>query len=95
MMIIITIKNCMLTRNHCHFHHFKEFCVDVSTYEPVEWVEEEAETCETVFVKVLGDDFGIGMIFLLQECKEKTEEVCEDVSETRCEVRDGTWGRDF
>ena len=37
------------------FHNFKEFCVDVSTYEPVEWVEEEAETCETVFVKVLED----------------------------------------
>ena len=34
----------------------EEFCVDVSTYEPVEWVEEEAETCETVFVKVgIGD----------------------------------------
>ena len=65
MMIIITIKNFLLTRNHCHFHHFKEFCVDVSTYEPVEWVEEEEETCETVFVKVLGDDFGIGMIFVV------------------------------
>ena len=40
--------------NDCddNFHNFKEFCVDVSTYEPVEWVEEEAETCETVFVKV-------------------------------------------
>ena len=34
----------------------EEFCVDVSTYEPVEWVEEEAETCETIFVKVgIGD----------------------------------------
>ena len=42
---------------HCdhHVENFKEFCVDVSTYEPVEWVEEEAETCETVFVKVPED----------------------------------------
>ena len=40
---------------HCddYFQNSKEFCVDVSTYEPVEWVEEEAETCETVFVKVI------------------------------------------
>ena len=42
---------------HCddYFQTSKEFCVDVSTYEPVEWVEEEAETCETVFVKVILD----------------------------------------
>merc|ERR1719400_1983259 len=32
--------------------HNKEFCVDVSTYQPVVWVEREAESCETVFVKM-------------------------------------------
>ena len=78
--IIITIKNCMLTRNHCHFHHFKEFCVDVSTYEPVEWVEEEAETCETVFVKVLGDDFGIGMIFFCCRSARRRRRRCAKMS---------------
>ena len=45
--------------------------MDVSTYEPVEWVEEEAETCETVFVKVLGDDFGIGMIFCCRSARRR------------------------
>ena len=35
----------------------EEFCVDVSTYEPVQWVEEEAETCETIFVKVAIGDY--------------------------------------
>ena len=49
----------------------QEFCVDVSTYEPVVWVEEEQEVCETMFVK---------------ECEEKEEEVCADVAETRCKV---------
>ena len=49
----------------------QEFCVDVSTYEPVVWVEEEQEVCETMFVK---------------ECEEKEQEVCADVSETRCKV---------
>ena len=45
--------------------------MDVSTYEPVVWVEEEQEVCETMFVK---------------ECEEKEEEVCADVAETRCKV---------
>ena len=52
----------------------QEFCVDVSTYEPVVWVEEEQEVCETMFVK---------------ECEEKEQEVCADVSETRCKVGQG------
>ena len=51
--------------------HNKEFCVDVSTYEPVVWQEVDAEQCDTVFVK---------------ECEDKSEEVCADVTETRCEV---------
>eukprot|EP00090_Calanus_glacialis_P018919 TRINITY_DN2922_c0_g1_i1.p1 TRINITY_DN2922_c0_g1~~TRINITY_DN2922_c0_g1_i1.p1 ORF type:complete len:340 (-),score=58.63 TRINITY_DN2922_c0_g1_i1:150-1142(-) len=51
--------------------HNKEFCVDVSTYQPVVWVESEAEECSTVFVK---------------KCEEKSENVCTDVTETKCEV---------
>jgi hypothetical protein len=45
--------------------------VDVSTYQPVVWVESEAEECSTVFVK---------------KCEEKSENVCTDVTETKCEV---------
>ena len=51
--------------------HNKEFCVDVSTYEPVVWVERDGEECKTEFVK---------------QCEEKSQEVCADVHETRCEV---------
>merc|ERR1719422_582562 len=51
--------------------HNKEFCVDVSTYQPVVWEEVDAEQCDTVFVK---------------QCEERSEEVCADVTETRCEV---------
>ena len=40
----------------------EEFCVDVSTYEPVEWVEEEAEACETVFVKVAISEYERGWV---------------------------------
>ena len=52
--------------------HNKEFCVDVSTYQPVVWQEVDAEQCDTVFVK---------------QCEDKTEDVCADVTETRCQVR--------
>ena len=51
--------------------HNKEFCVDVSTYQPVVWVERDGEECKTDFVK---------------QCEEKSEEVCAEVHETRCEV---------
>merc|ERR1712029_683425 len=51
--------------------HNKEFCVDVSTYLPVEWKEVEAEQCDTAFVK---------------QCEDREEEVCADVTETRCQV---------
>ena len=51
--------------------HHKDFCVDVSTYEPVVWVVRESKECKTEFVK---------------QCEEKSEEVCADVHETRCEV---------
>ena len=51
--------------------HNKEFCVDVSSYQPVVWVERDSEECHTVFVK---------------KCEDKQENVCADVTETRCEV---------
>jgi len=51
--------------------HSDQFCVDISSYGPVEWVEEEAEECATEFVK---------------KCEDKTENVCADVVETKCEV---------
>jgi len=52
--------------------HNKEFCVDVSTYEPVVWEERDGESCTTIFVK---------------RCEDKNENVCEDVTETKCEVQ--------
>jgi len=51
--------------------HNKEFCVDVSTFDPVTWVEREGQECETVFEK---------------SCEEKEENVCADVTETTCKV---------
>ena len=50
----------------------KQICVDVSTYLPVEWQEVEAEQCDTVFVK---------------QCEDREEDVCAEVTETRCQVR--------
>merc|ERR1712038_2240713 len=58
------------TDNNVDLHN-KEFCVDVSTYEPVVWKEVDAEQCDTVFVK---------------KCEDRSEEVCADVTETRCQV---------
>jgi len=52
--------------------HNKEFCVDVSTYQPVVWVESDGEECSTIFVK---------------KCEDKSENVCADVTETKCEVQ--------
>ena len=51
--------------------HNKEFCVDVSAYKPLKWVEMEGESCKTEFVK---------------KCEEKRENVCAKVVETQCEV---------
>ena len=45
--------------------------MDVSTYEPVVWAEVPAEQCDTAFVK---------------QCEDREEEVCADVTETRCQV---------
>ena len=58
--------------------HNKEFCVDVSSYQPVIWVERDGEECHTVFVK---------------KCEDKQENVCADVTETRCEVSETTINR--
>ena len=55
-----------------NLHNNKEFCVDVSAYQPVVWREHEAEDCDTIFVK---------------KCEEKRQNVCATVTETRCEVR--------
>ena len=51
--------------------HSGEFCVDISTFSPVQWREEEAESCTTEFVK---------------KCEDKKEKVCGEVLETQCEV---------
>ena len=51
--------------------HSKEFCVDVSAYRALEWVEREGEECTTEFVKT---------------CEERKENVCADVTETKCEA---------
>ena len=45
--------------------------MDVSSYEPVVWVERNGEECSTEFV---------------QQCEERSENVCDDVTETICEV---------
>ena len=34
-----------------NLHNNKEFCVDVSAYQPVQWVEREDQECDTIFVK--------------------------------------------
>ena len=49
----------------------QEFCVDVSTYQPVVWVERNGQECSTGWVK---------------QCEDKSENVCIDVTETICEV---------
>jgi len=52
--------------------HGDQFCVDISSFGPIEWVEEDGyEVCETPFVK---------------KCEDKSENVCADVMETKCEV---------
>ena len=48
-----------------------QFCVDISDFLDLEWVEKEVEECETVFEK---------------SCEEKTQNVCLTVNETLCEV---------
>ena len=55
--------------------HNKEFCVDVSTFQEVVWVEREGQMCKTNFVK---------------QCSPKSQNVCADVTETSCEVSNMT-----
>ena len=49
----------------------KQICVDVSTFMPTIWTSREAEECVTEFV---------------QQCDERSENVCGEVTETTCEV---------
>ena len=51
--------------------HTEQFCVDISFYEDVKWVEEYSEECKTEFEK---------------KCEDKQENVCEEVLETHCKV---------
>ena len=51
--------------------HNKEFCVDVSSYQPVVWEERPGESCETRWRMM---------------CQDRAEEVCQNVTETRCDV---------
>ena len=51
----------------------KQICVDVSTFLPVEWSQDQGEQCTTDFV---------------QKCEERSENVCGEVTETLCEVSD-------
>ena len=48
-----------------------QFCVDISDFLDLKWVEKEVEECKTVFEK---------------NCEEKTQNVCLTVNETLCEV---------
>ena len=45
--------------------------MDVSTYQPVVWEERDAEACKTEW---------------RMECEDRAEQICADVSETRCDV---------
>ena len=63
-------KNASMVKILCMF---QEFCVDVSTYQPVVWVERDGQVCKTDWIK---------------QCEDKTENVCIDVTETVCEVSD-------
>lgn len=59
--------------------HNDQFCVDISSYGPVQWVErtndpdtyELYQECATPFVK---------------KCEDKSENVCKEVVETKCQV---------
>ena len=48
-----------------------QFCVDISDFLELEWVEKEVEECVTLFEK---------------NCEEKTRNVCLTVNDTLCEV---------
>ena len=51
--------------------HNKEFCVDVSSYEPVIWKESQAEVCGPQWRMM---------------CTPRSEQICQEVAETKCDV---------
>ena len=51
--------------------HNKEFCVDVSSYEPVRWQESQAEVCRPQWRMM---------------CSPRSKQICEEVAETKCDV---------
>ena len=59
--------------------HDEKFCVDVSTYKPVVWIERDGEECMTEFI---------------QQCDQKSENICAEITETVCEVHKYLFGQD-
>ena len=51
--------------------HNKEFCVDVSSYEPVRWQESQGEVCRPQWRMM---------------CSPRSKQICEEVAETKCDV---------
>ena len=52
-------------------HQDQQFCVDISEYMDLKWVLKDAEECHVQFSS---------------QCETKTQNVCIDVTETKCEV---------
>ena len=52
-------------------HRDQQFCVDISEYLDLKWVLKDAEECHVHFSS---------------QCETKTQNVCIDVTETKCEV---------
>ena len=53
--------------------HNKEFCVDVSSYEPVRWQESQSEVCRPQWRMM---------------CSPRSKQICEEIAETKCDVSD-------
>lgn len=51
--------------------HKGEFCVDVSTYGPIQYDHVPVEVCDSTFAK---------------QCEDRYEEVCDDVTEIVCDI---------
>ena len=65
------------TNNYTNFqsnnpHDKGQFCVDISEYLDLKWVIKESEEC---------------IVNFNSQCEAKTENVCIDVTETKCEVK--------
>jgi len=66
------VRSWLRNRRNSVDLHNEQFCVDISSYGPVVWVENDNyEECATPFVK---------------KCEDKSENVCVEVLETKCEV---------